>query len=154
VVVDLEGTASMTVAYAISRADLVIVPTQGSQLDAAEAAKAVKLIRQQERAFSRKIPYAILFTRTNAAIRPRTLQHIRDEFKNHDVPALRTQMHEREAFKAIFSFGGTLESLDASQVSNRDAAIRNALELTGEILTLLREDAEPVMEPSLDQEVA
>jgi len=136
------GTASMTVAYAISGADLVIVPTQGSQLDAAEAAKAVKLIRQQERAFGRDIPYAILFTRTNAAIRPRTLQHIRDEFKNHHVPALRTQMHEREAFKAIFSFGGTLESLDATQVSNRDAAIRNALELTGEILTLLRENAE------------
>ena len=53
VVVDLEGTASMTVAYAISRADLVIVPTQGSQLDAFEAAKAVKLIRQQEKAFGR-----------------------------------------------------------------------------------------------------
>src|SRR3954447_23570776 len=32
VVVDLEGTASMTVAYAISRADLVIIPVQGSQL--------------------------------------------------------------------------------------------------------------------------
>jgi chromosome partitioning protein len=114
VIVDLEGTASMAVTYAISRADLVIVPTQGSQLDAAEAAKAVKLIRQQERAFGRTIPYAILFTRTNAAIRPRTLQHIRDEFKNHNVPALRTPMHEREAFPAIFSFGGTLESLEPS----------------------------------------
>ena len=43
VVVDLEGTASMMVAYAISRADLVIIPTQGSQLDAAQAAKAIKL---------------------------------------------------------------------------------------------------------------
>ena len=154
VVVDLEGTASMTVAYAISRADLVIVPTQGSQLDAAEAAKAVKLIRQQERAFGRKIPYAILFTRTNAAIRPRTLQHIRDEFKNHNVPALHTQMHEREAFRAIFSFGGTLQSLDPSQVSNRDAAIRNALELVGEVIALLRENAEPSAEPTLAQEVA
>ena len=56
VVVDLEGTASMTVAYAISRADLVVIPTQGSQLDAAEAAKAVKLIRQQEKAFGRTDP--------------------------------------------------------------------------------------------------
>src|ERR1700683_3974590 len=154
VVVDLEGPASMTVAYAISRADLVIVPTQGSQLDAAEAAKAVKLIRQQERAFGRTIPYALLFTRTNAAIRPRTLQHIREEFKHHNVPSLTTQMHEREAFRAIFSFGGTLQSLDASQVSNRDAAIRNALELAGEILTLLRENAEPSEEPELAQEVA
>ena len=42
VIVDLEGTASMMVAYAISRADLVIIPTQGSQLDAAEAAKAIR----------------------------------------------------------------------------------------------------------------
>jgi chromosome partitioning protein len=59
-------------------------------------------------------------------------------------------MHEREAFRAIFSFGGTLESLEASQVSNRDAAIKNAREFAGEILTLLRENSEP----SLTQEVA
>src|SRR3984885_1033573 len=154
VVVDLEGTASMAVAYAISRADLAIVPTQGSQLDAVEAGKAVKLIRQQERAFGRTIPYAILFTRTNAAIRPRTLQHIREEFKNHNVPSLRTQMHEREAFRAVFSFGGTLESLDTSQVSNRDAAIKNARELASEILALLRETVETPAEPALAQEVA
>src|SRR5579871_1146993 len=51
VIVDLEGTASLMVAYAISRADLVIIPTQGSHLDAGEAAKAVGLIRQQEKAF-------------------------------------------------------------------------------------------------------
>lgn len=48
VTVDLEGTASMMVAYAISRADLVVIPTQGSQLD---AARAVKLTRQQEKAW-------------------------------------------------------------------------------------------------------
>ena len=112
VVVDLEGTASMMVAYAISRADLVIIPTQGSQLDAAQAAKAIKLIRQQEKAFGRPIPYAILFTRTSAAIRPRTLQHIQDEFKKHGVLAFDTHMHERDAFKGIFSFGGTLETLN------------------------------------------
>jgi chromosome partitioning protein len=154
VVVDLEGTASMTVAYAISRADLVIVPTQGSQLDAIEAGKAVKLIRQQEKAFGRSISYALLFTRTNSAIRPRTLQHIREEFQKHNVPALRTQMNEREAFRAIFSFGGTLESLDASQVSNRHAAIKNARELAGEILTLLRQNADSEADAELDQEVA
>src|SRR3954453_2809897 len=94
VVVDLEGTASMTVAYAISRADLVVIPVQGSQLDAAEAAKAIRLIRQQEKAFARRIPYAVLFTRTSTAIKPRTFQHIRSEFSDHGVPAFETQMHE------------------------------------------------------------
>src|ERR1700730_19086231 len=81
VVVDLEGTASMMVAYAISRADMVIIRTHGSQLAAAEAAKAIKLIKQQEKAFHKQIPYAILFTRTSSAIRPRTLQHIQEEFR-------------------------------------------------------------------------
>jgi len=143
VVVDLEGTASMTVAYAISRADLVVIPTQGSQLDAAEAAKAVKLIRQQEKAFARRIPYAVLFTRTSAAIRPRTLQHIREEFSTHEVPAFETQMHEREAFRAIFSFGGTLDSLDSTQVSNLHAALANARAFAGEVVAMLRQTATP-----------
>jgi chromosome partitioning protein len=138
VIVDLEGTASMTVAYAISRADLVIIPTQGSQLDAAEAGKAVKLIKQQERAFHKTIPYAILFTRTSTAIRPRTLQHIQAEFHRHGVSAFETQIHEREAYRALFSFGGTLESLDPQQVSNLPAATVNARAFAGEVLAMLR----------------
>ena len=59
VVVDLEGTASMMVAYAISRADLVVIPTQGSQLDAAEAvAKAdqARSEQQQENSLSQENP--------------------------------------------------------------------------------------------------
>ena len=138
VVVDLEGTASMMVAYAISRADMVIIPTQGSQLDAAEAAKAIKLIKQQEKAFHKKIPYAILFTRTSSAIRPRTLQHIQAEFRKHGVRAFETQIHEREAYRALFSFGGTLESLDRGQVSNLNAAIINARAFAGETISMLR----------------
>src|SRR3712207_6278146 len=56
VIVDLEGTASMMVGYAMSRADLVVIPTQGSLLDAAEAVKAIRLVRVQEKAFRRPIP--------------------------------------------------------------------------------------------------
>lgn len=141
VIVDLEGTASMTVAYAISRADLVIVPTQGSQLDAAEAAKAVRLIRQQERAFGRRIPYAVLLTRTSAAIRPRTLQHIREEMARNEVPVFETQMHEREAFRAIFSFGGTLQGLSTNQVSGQGAAARNAQAFAAEVVATLKDNA-------------
>src|SRR3546814_1949417 len=40
VVVDLEGTAAKIVLLAVSQADLVIVPTQGSQLDAEQAGRA------------------------------------------------------------------------------------------------------------------
>lgn len=137
VVVDLEGTASMMVAYAISRADLVIIPIQGSQLDAAEATKAIKLIKQQEKAFKKTIPYAILFTRTNAALRPRTLIYIQEEFRKHNIRSFRTQIHEREAYRALFSFGGTLETLDRAQVGNLDRAITNAREFAAETVSIL-----------------
>ncbi|HUJ93600.1 MAG TPA: ParA family protein [Candidatus Bathyarchaeia archaeon] len=138
VIVDLEGTASMMVAYAISRADMVVIPTQGSQLDAAEATKAIRLIKQQEKAFHKQIPYAILFTRTSSAIRPRTLQHIQAEFQKHGIQAFQTQIHEREAYRALFSFGGTLEGLNPGHVSNLDAAVVNARAFAAELVSMLR----------------
>lgn len=142
VIVDLEGTASMMVGYAISRADLVVIPTQGSQLDAAEAVKAVKLVRNMEKARDGKaIPAAILFTRTSAAIRPRTLQAIEGEFAQGGVPTFKTSMNERDAFRAIFAFGGSLSNLDPSQVSNVPAAVANARAFAAEVISLLKPSA-------------
>jgi chromosome partitioning protein len=138
VIVDLEGTASMMVGYAMSRADLVIIPTQGSQLDAAEAVKALKLVRNMEKARGGKaIPTAVLFTRTSAALKPRTLQAIMVEFIDGGVKILNTQMNERDAFRAIFAFGGSLSDLDRSQVSNVPAAVTNARAFAGEVVSML-----------------
>jgi chromosome partitioning protein len=148
VIVDTEGTASMAVVYAISRADLVIIPMQGSQLDAQQGEKAIKLIREQEKAFRRKIPFAILFTRTSSVIKPRTLRHIQGEFLKYKIRAFLTQMLELEAFRALFSFGGTLEGLDPKQVSNIESAIVNARSFAGEVVAMLREDAGVQAEPS------
>jgi chromosome partitioning protein len=138
VIVDLEGTASMMVGYAISRADLAIIPTQGSQLDAAEAVKAIKLVKRQERAFNRSIPLAVLFTRTSAAIRPRSLQSIESEFAEKNIPMFGTQIHERDAYRAVFSFGGTLSGLDPSQVTNIKAANANARTFAAEVVAMLK----------------
>jgi chromosome partitioning protein len=137
VVVDLEGTASMMVGYAMSRADLVIIPTQGSNLDAAEAYKAIKLVQAQERAFKRNIPFAVLYTRTSAAIRPRTLQNIESQFSDKKIPMFDVQLHEREAYRAIFSFGGTLSALHPSQVTNIPAAVNNARIFAAEVVSML-----------------
>ena len=49
-------------------------------------------------------------------------------------------MHEREAFKALFFYGGCLSDLDHSQVSNVPSAIVNAREFAGEILELVRQN--------------
>jgi chromosome partitioning protein len=141
VIVDLEGTASMMAGYAMSRADLVIIPAQGSHLDATEAVKAIKLIKGQEKAFQKKIPFAILFTRTSAAIRPRTLQSIEAEFSQNQIPMFGCQIHEREAYRAVFAFGGTLAGLDPAQVANLPAARSNATMFAGEVIETLKANA-------------
>jgi chromosome partitioning protein len=138
VIIDLEGTANLMVGYAISRCDFVIVPTQGSQLDAKEAAKAIRLIQQQEKAFKRAIPYAVLLTRTSAAIRTRTLRHIQDQLERHGVQLFNVQIIEREAFRAIFSFGGTVEGLDRKEVGGVASAIINAHAFASEVIERIR----------------
>ena len=50
-----------------------------------------------------------------------------------------THMHEREAFRAVFSFGGPLEDLDSRQVSNPHKAIANARAFAAEVLAVLKE---------------
>jgi chromosome partitioning protein len=137
VVVDLEGTASLMVAQAMSRADLVIIPTKGSELDAIEAIKVIKFIGRQERAYNKTIPFAVLFTQTNPAVRPRTLKSLESDLMNQGVPLFDTALNERDAFRAIFSFGGSLSNLDRSAVSNVDAALNNARKFMAEVLAIL-----------------
>jgi chromosome partitioning protein len=138
VIVDLEGTASMMVVYAISRADLVIIPTSASLLDAVEAVSAVQLVQRQEEAFRIKIPSAVLFTKTSAAIRTRTLASIEAELDANDVPIFKSRIHDREAFRSLFSFGGTLSGLDPKQVRNIPAAIDDAQAFASEVVELLK----------------
>jgi chromosome partitioning protein len=138
VIVDLEGTASMMVVYAISRADLVIIPTSPSLLDAVEAVSAVQLVQRQEEAFRIKIPAAVVFTKTSAAIRTRTLVDIEGELAENSVPVFNVRIHDREAFRALFSYGGTLSGLDPKRIRNVTAAIDNAQAFAAEVIGMLK----------------
>ena len=138
VICDLEGTASLTVSYAVSRSDLVLIPLQGSHLDAAQAARAVKLVRSTEKAIGRSVPFALFFNRVSTAIQPRTFRHIRDEFEAAGLPVLGATLQEREAFRAIFSFGGTVGGLTAAQASNLPAALANVSDFARAVTLRLR----------------
>jgi chromosome partitioning protein len=148
VVVDCEGTASLTVAYAIGAADLVVVPTQGSQLDAKEAARALTLVKHQEKQARRTIAHAVLLTRTNPVIRPRTLSAISEQLRRHGVRMFDAQLNEREAFRAMFSFGGTLETLPSDQAGNLPKAITNARAFAAEVVTMLKEEGQGAEAPA------
>jgi chromosome partitioning protein len=138
VIVDLEGAANLLVSYAIALADFVVIPVQGSQLDAKQAARQMKLIASQERISGRSIPFAVLMTRVSPAIQPKTQRHIEDRFRELAVPVLETRLFDREAFKAVFSYGGSVAGLADKGVSNLKAAIANADAFAGEIVDTLR----------------
>jgi chromosome partitioning protein len=142
VVVDLEGTASKMVVYAISQADLVIIPTQGSQLDANEASRAIRVVLQSQKMTKTATPYAVLLTRTNPSIRTRTQTHIQNGLIGAGIPVLETELNERDAFRAVFSFQQTLDGLNAADVPNLDKAKFNVWQLVEEIVMRLKADEE------------
>jgi chromosome partitioning protein len=137
VVVDLEGTAAKIVLLALSQADFAIIPLQGSQLDAEQAKRAIQVIRQREKVTGRALPYAVLLTRTNSAIRTRTLSHIQQGLVAAGIPVMQTELNEREAFRAVFSFRQPLASLNPAEVANLDKAQANVKEFVLEILRAL-----------------
>lgn len=142
VIIDLEGTRNLMVGYAISQADLVILPMQGSHLDAKQAVKAIQMIKMQEKSARRTIPYSVVYTRTNPAIQPKTFRHIQEELKENGIESFETQIIDREAFRSIFSFGGTVSGLKDHGVKNVESAVENIKAFAREVVAKLKANAE------------
>jgi chromosome partitioning protein len=138
VIVDLEGTASLMVSNAIGMSDLVVIPIQGSSMDAKGGAKTIRLIRNQEKMSRRKIAHAVVLTRTGAAITSRALRNVSEQLLAGGIEIFATPIVERAAFRDLFDYGGTLESLDRALTSNVDKAILNAREFAGEVIVKLK----------------
>ncbi|BBO86820.1 chromosome partitioning protein ParA (plasmid) [Desulfosarcina ovata subsp. sediminis] len=146
VLVDLEGVASSAVVGAVSRADLVIIPCQPSQNDAKEAAKTIKTIKYGARISGREIPFSVMFTRLSAAIITKTGKHLAAEFDGAGVDVFKCSLIDREAFKSIFSFGGTVNDLEASSnkaQSSIDKAAENARLFAEEVKQHLKRSLQP-----------
>lgn len=128
VIVDLEGSKNVCVGYAISRADLVIIPAQPSPLDIHEAAGTVRLVRQQEKAFNRKIPFRLMFTKTSAVIRSKGTKAIERELQEAGIPRLSCELRERDAYKILIQDGGGLrDMLDNATTNKARKPITNAI---------------------------
>jgi chromosome partitioning protein len=138
VIVDLEGTASRMVSRSIARSDLVLIPMQASAVDAAQAARAVGLVREEEQVLSRPIPLRVLFTRTSPQIPTRNEKLIMDELRGSGVPLLTTHLNQRTAFQSLFTYKLALEELDPSAVNGLEGAVANAYRLAGEIIEVIR----------------
>jgi chromosome partitioning protein len=137
VLVDLEGTANRLVSRAITQADLVLIPLQASALDSNEASRAVGLIQEEEEALEgRIIPYRIIMTRTNPLITTKIESGIYKALADADISLMKTRLHERQAYKAIFVRRQALNELD-NTINGLDGAVENAERLAGEVVELI-----------------
>lgn len=138
-IIDLEGTASRLMSYAISQADLVVIPMKEQQQDALAALDVIQEIHRDMKATRRKIPYSVLFTQSRVAVKPRTARHISAQFSNNDlIDTFATEIHERDAFAAMFSMGGTVAGMDPKLVNGLPKAIENIEALRAEVIAKLR----------------
>ena len=140
VIVDLEGTANMRVSYAVSQSDLVLIPVKPSMLDAREAMKAISLVRRTEAVANRVINYSIFFSQMPAALITKNFRDIAKQFEKLDISVLDVQMIEREAFRTIFSIGGTVHTLKDNNVGGLEAARKNSFHLAQSIINRLKSD--------------
>ena len=134
-VVDLEGIGSRRVSYAISRADLVVVPMQEQVPDEDMAARIAEEIAVESQRERRPIPWSILFTRTRVVAKSRTATSISNPLRdNQDVHVFGNELNERDAFAAMWYYGTTIRGLDANKVNNVDKAVRNGRYFTMEVV--------------------
>jgi chromosome partitioning protein len=61
---------------------------------------------------------------------------------NAGIPVLQTELNERDAFKAIFSFQQTLDGLSSADVPNLDKAKLNVWEFVHEVVERLKAEEE------------
>ncbi len=137
VIVDLEGSRNEEVSVAIGRADLVLIPMKGNQLDADEAVNVIKVIRKQETIFRRAIPFRVFLSQTSPVIMDKGMRDICAQMRDNKIPMLNTPVVERSAFKAPFRLGGTIYELSEREAKNPAAAIDNAEAFAQEIRDVL-----------------
>jgi chromosome partitioning protein len=126
------------VSRAIARSDLVLIPMQASAVDAAQAARAVGLVREEEQVIGRAIPLRVVLTRTSPQIQTRNEKLIIDELRSAGVPLLQTHLNQRTAFQSLFTYKLTLEEMDPAAVNGLEAALGNAYRVAAEVIEVIR----------------
>jgi len=138
VLLDLPGARSPLLAQALGYSNYVLIPAQGSAMDAQGAANVIDLLHYLDEKAGIRIPHSVVLTRVNPIITTRALQGVKALLQEKRVHLISTPIIERAAFRDVFSCGETLYTMDPKKVSNLERAQENAQLLGQEILLRLQ----------------
>ncbi|CAN7360874.1 AAA family ATPase [Neorhizobium sp. LjRoot104] len=136
-IIDLAGARDALVTTAIGLSDHVMIPVQGSAMDAKGAAQILDLLAYMKERASLVIPHSVVLTRVTSMVTTKALLTIKGLLAARGVHVLDTPIGERIAFKELFEIGGTLHTLDPAKVSNIDKAKENARSYAQEVMRLM-----------------
>lgn len=146
VIVDLEGGAARVKGHAMRGSDLVLVPSQETQLDANDALGTLEEVRIEGKGGAGPIPAAIVISRTRLVGRDRNARVVNAALRAN-APVLRTEIVERGAYSAVFSYYVPLRDLPADGAPNVPRAVENVEAFTAEIRGLFVGGRAAVPEP-------
>lgn len=136
-IIDLAGERNQLTATALAFANHVLIPVQGSAMDAKGAMKILDLIKQIKDETGFDIPHSVLLSRVNPMVTTHSLLVIKGLLAQRNVNVLATPIVERGAYREMFDHGATIYDLDPAKTSNLDRAQANAREFAAEIMRLL-----------------
>ena len=99
--IDLAGFGNLTMLYAFSVSDVVMIPTQQSYMDVKETVRTFKVVGDSVGVLRHTPACSVVVVRTQAAIQSRVDRHARDILAEHGVPALKTELIERSLLKEM-----------------------------------------------------
>ena len=140
VLVDIQGRESRLMSRVLMACDLALVPLAPSEFDADPGADTIAVIAECEQDSRRRIPYRIVFNRTNPAIMTTSEKEIVGDIREGGLPLLNAQLHDRQAYRLMGRRKCSIFDLDAEKGSNLKKATDNAMQIATEVIGVLREE--------------
>lgn len=124
VLVDVEGTANLTIAWAAGASDLVLIPANPSTQDVTDALRTQRLLHRSAQNGGRQIPHALVWSRV-PSVRSRDMSQLEKQVAEAGLPIIGS-VYERTAYKALFSYQTTLDKMDPKEVPALEKSTREA----------------------------
>ena len=134
VIIDLSGASDVMNALSFAFSDLVLVPMQGSAIDARGAAHTVNLLKIVADNRRAPIETAMLLTRINPVVVTHAVRYAMEVVASLGVSFLKVPVFERSAYRDMFSLMATLFDGNTAAISNLDKALRDIRTLTDAVV--------------------